>query len=251
MNNHWRQRLKTIEVSLTPSEVVLFWMKNALPKSYEEGALGSPQPRSAIASSITRIVRAGLKGETDTVVERGILQARREADWLYMLVVEMNSKVQNQFFECRREYWFLFAYLVATMRSNVASVTEEELRTVTLLFVNPVLVLESTVRRISAERFGGHPILFSDSAAKLKEQTKLVDEALELFNVLATEAKFCLLSKEEIRDSLCSLIDQGTAQMILLARGVMLRTFGEDREFRESFNQLAASYSSGRAEGQK
>ena len=78
MNNHWRQRLKTIEVSLTPSDVVLFWMKNALPKSYEEGAFESPQPRSAIARSIARIVRAGLKGETDTVVERGILQARRE-----------------------------------------------------------------------------------------------------------------------------------------------------------------------------
>jgi hypothetical protein len=44
-------------------------------------------PRAAIANSISWTVRNSLKGQTDAVVERAILQARQEADSLYMLIV--------------------------------------------------------------------------------------------------------------------------------------------------------------------
>jgi hypothetical protein len=59
-----------------------------------------------------------------------------------------------------------------------------------LLFVNSILVLEGAVYRISTERFAGHPIVFSDSAAKLKAQTEMVDEALQLFTSPAEKAPF-------------------------------------------------------------
>ena len=124
MNKHQR-RLKTIEVSLTPLEVVLLWMKNVLSKSYEEGAFQSPPPRSAIAHSIAQIVRSALTNKPDSIVERAILQARKEADFLYMVVVELNSRVQNQFFEREREYWFFCAFLLATIRDTLTTPSEE------------------------------------------------------------------------------------------------------------------------------
>ena len=44
--NGYRRRIKEIEVRLTPSQVVLLWIKNAITGSCEEGAFRSPSPRS-------------------------------------------------------------------------------------------------------------------------------------------------------------------------------------------------------------
>lgn len=227
-----RQRLRTVELSLTPHEVVLLWMKNSLTGTYEEGALQSPRPRGAIANSIATIVRNSLKGEPDVVVERAILQARQEADGLYMIVVEVNARVHQQFFERMREHVFLCAYLLSVRRCPISSISEELLRRITLGFVNEILLLEGMVYRISAERFGGQAILFSDSVARLKEQVELADEALEIFNFLAREAQFRQLSKEEICESLVGEIDQQVSGMAHLAHTTMLAAFGEERGFR-------------------
>ena len=43
------RRLKTIELSLTPQQVVLLWMSKVLKGKYEDAARQSPPSRSAIA----------------------------------------------------------------------------------------------------------------------------------------------------------------------------------------------------------
>jgi len=65
MSNH-RGRLEEIEVSLTPQQVVLLWMKNMLPRKYAEGLLQSIRPpREAISNSVAQVVRGGLKGHPE------------------------------------------------------------------------------------------------------------------------------------------------------------------------------------------
>jgi hypothetical protein len=243
MSNH-RRRLKEIEVSLTPSQVVLLWLKNVVSRKYEDAVFESARPRAGLANSIARIVREGLKGQLETVVERAILQAHQEADWLYMIVVEVNHRVHDQFFASQREYMFLLAYLSTTMRCRLLSDSEELLRSTTLAFVHRGLLLEGSISRVSAERFAGNPILFSDSAAKLKEQIEWVDEVLEIFNSQAIQAGFRQLSKDEIRDSLAAAVERQVSCWSLLARGGMLAAFGEWSEFRASFKQLASNYPS-------
>jgi hypothetical protein len=59
------------------------------------------------------------------------------------------------------------------MRGCIAKHSEKSLRALTLFFVEKILVVEAAISEISVQRFRGQPLLFSDSAAKLKEQLDL------------------------------------------------------------------------------
>ncbi len=237
-----RRRLRRIELRLTPPQIVLLWIKKSLSRTYEEIAFQCPHPRAAIAKSIINVVEESLKGEPETVVDGAILQARREAECLYMLVVEANGSVQRQAYESDREYAFLCASMIAGWGRAPSSKCEEALRKVTLAFVERILLLQGTICRLSEERFGGHPILFSDSVEKLRHELALADQALDHFNSLARTWNFAELSKDDIHRSLAPLIDQQVYRKTLLAEGTMLESLGEPAEFRSCFNRLAATY---------
>jgi hypothetical protein len=239
--NSRQRRLKAIEVTLTPEQVVLVWMSGALKGTYESGAFQSPPPRSAIANSIARIVTNALKGHTETVIEKAILQARQEADLLYNIIVEVNGSVQNQYLERYREFAFLLGFFSAVMRGCIAKHSEKSLRALTLFFVEKILVVEAAISEISVQRFRGQPLLFSDSAAKLKEQLDFAEKALELFNSLAREAKFLELNRDEISSRLRAEVDQQVLRSVLVARGEMLAVFGNEADLRTTFNQLVAT----------
>lgn len=98
-----RRRLMKIEVGLKPEQIVLLWMKKSLSRPFEEAALQCPPPREAVAKSVIRVVREALKSEPTTVVEQAIRQAQREADWLYMIVVQINYRVKTQLDSSQRE----------------------------------------------------------------------------------------------------------------------------------------------------
>jgi len=49
------------------------------------------------------VVKEKIKERSDFCDERAVLQARQEADWLYNIVVDVNSSVQMQSIECNRE----------------------------------------------------------------------------------------------------------------------------------------------------
>jgi hypothetical protein len=88
-----QRRLKAIELTLTPKQVVV-WLRNALQAgTFEEGARRTPPPREAVANAVRSAVRNSMKGQPDLLVERAVLQARREADLLYNLVVGANVAV--------------------------------------------------------------------------------------------------------------------------------------------------------------
>jgi hypothetical protein len=116
------RRLKTIELSLTPSQVVLLWLKTAVTRTYEEGARQSPLPRSGIANSVERNVRDSLKGQSEEMIERAVLQARQEADLLYNLVVDLNVCIQSEFLAINREYALFLGNISALLHSALLRV---------------------------------------------------------------------------------------------------------------------------------
>lgn len=113
---------------------------------------------------------------------------------------------------------------------------KEQLRTLTLMLVEEVLLLDRAIFHISAERFDGQPILFSDSAMKLEAQLNMTHRALEHFNFWAKLRAFNELTAEEICDKLRPEIDKQVARRVILARGAMLAVFGEEVELHANFD---------------
>ena len=92
MSNHQR-RLKKIEVNLTPKQIVILWLKKSQNAgSFRGGCRQSPLARGYVADAVYAAVRGSMKGYPQLVIERAILQARQEADSLYMLIVEVNVR---------------------------------------------------------------------------------------------------------------------------------------------------------------
>ena len=93
MKNRQR-RVRAIGLSLTPQQVVMVWLRDAAHAgTFEEGARHLPPYRSAVANTVLRTVRNSMKGQAEQLIERAVLQARREADLLYNLVVNANTAV--------------------------------------------------------------------------------------------------------------------------------------------------------------
>jgi hypothetical protein len=79
--NSRQRRVRAIELSLTPKQVVVVWLRNALRAgTFKEGARHSPPYRGAVANAVYDTVRNSMKGQPESLVERAILQARQEAD---------------------------------------------------------------------------------------------------------------------------------------------------------------------------
>jgi len=93
--------------------------------------------------------------------------------------------------------------------------------------VKPILLLEEAVPRTSAESFDGHPILFSDSVIKLREQVGLAEEALGIFNSIASHSHFRQMDKKEISDSLVSEVEQQVSCRSIIARDAETRARAE------------------------
>jgi hypothetical protein len=151
-----QRRVRAIELTLTPQEVVAVWLRNALQAgTFEEGARHSPPSRGAIANEVLRTVRNSLKGQPDPLVERAILHARREADLLYLLVVNANTAVLEGRVERGREYILLLGYLSAEMRGEATKDRVHRLRLIALMFLESVIILDAAIPQLAAERLNG------------------------------------------------------------------------------------------------
>ena len=103
-----QRRLKAIELNLTPQQIVLVWLRNALQAgTYEDGSQRTPPPREAVAIAVQKSVLTRLKGQEESLVERAVLQARQEADFLYMLVTSTNREVLRSSIQRGREHLIL------------------------------------------------------------------------------------------------------------------------------------------------
>jgi len=93
-----KRRLKTIELDLTPQQLVVLWLRNALQAgTFEEGARRTPPPRAAVANAVRNAVRNSMKGQEAFLVERAIVQARQEADCVYNLVVSFKTPREQEY----------------------------------------------------------------------------------------------------------------------------------------------------------
>jgi hypothetical protein len=236
--NSRQRRVRTIELTLTPDQVVVVWLRNAVQAgTFEEGARHSPPYRGAIANEVFRTVRNSMKGQPDPLVERAVLQARRKADSLFLLVVNANMAVLEGRVEREREYIILLGYLGAEIRGNRAKDRVEFLRLVVLMFIKAVLVLDAAIAQVASERLDGQGVLFRDSSVKLEEQLRMVEEISEHFNLLAREVDAAEINLEDLRNSLQSETDRQISIWVNQSRLDMLGVFGNENEMRTAMGQ--------------
>jgi hypothetical protein len=67
---------------------------------------------------VLHTVQNSMKGQAEQLIERAVLQARREADLLYNLVVGANGEVIENRAQREREYMFLLGYLSAEIQEQ-------------------------------------------------------------------------------------------------------------------------------------
>jgi hypothetical protein len=159
-----QKRLRAIELSLTPQQVVVVWLRNVLQAgTCEDAVRRTPLPRGAVANAVYSTVRNSMKGQDDSLIERAVLQARQEADLLYNLVVVANVEVHDNRAQRQREYSFLLGYLDAEMYGSPTKERVANLRLAFLIFIKTVIILDAAIVQVAGERLNGQPVLFRDS----------------------------------------------------------------------------------------
>jgi hypothetical protein len=69
-----KQRLRRIELTLMPQQIVKLWLEKArLAGSLEDAALQAPFPREAVTNAISDMVRSCMKKGTGEATERARL----------------------------------------------------------------------------------------------------------------------------------------------------------------------------------
>jgi hypothetical protein len=232
------QRVRAIELTLTPREVVLVWLRNALRAgTFEGGARQTPTPREAVANSVLAAVRSGMKGQPDLLVERAVLQARREADSLYNFIVNVNVAVLESMEQRNREYSLSLGYLSAEMNGKTTKSRVEDLRRAVLMFLESVIVLDAAIAQVVSEHLDGQSVLFRDCEAALQEQLQMAETISTHFNLLAGELDVADLNLDDLRNSLQSETDRRVSIWVNLARLEMLNTFATLEEMRPAMDR--------------
>jgi hypothetical protein len=232
MKSH-RRRVRVIELSLTPQQVVMVWLRNALQAgTLEEEARHLPPHRSAVANAVYHNVRNSMRGQDDSLIERAIVQSRQEADLLYMLAINANLDVIRTRVQRERESVLLLGYLGAEMRGNPTLDAVQDLRIAVLMVIESVMILDAGISRVSAEHLNGEPVLFGDAAAKLAEQLQMTTNLSKCFNEFAVEVGVAEIDLEEVRGSLGTETDRQVSSWVHLARADALSLFGTVQEVR-------------------
>jgi hypothetical protein len=237
MKNRQR-RVRAIELSLTPQQVVMVWLRDAVQAgTFEEGSRHSPPYRGVIANEVFCSVRNAMKGQPEPQVERAVLQARREADVLFNLVVNVNLEVMENGKQRERECAFLFGYLTAEMHGKAPKDRVQRLRLAVLMFLESVITLDAAIAQVAAERLNGQPVLFRDCSVKLEEQLQMAQELSEHFNFLARAVDADEINLEELRNSLQSETDCQISIWVHLAYIKALSLFGTEKEIHAAMEQ--------------
>jgi hypothetical protein len=236
--NSRQRRVRAIELTLTPQQVVLVWLRNAQQAgTSQEGARHSPPHRGTVANAVYETVRNSMKGQSESLVERAILQARREADLLYLVVINANIAVLEGWVQREREYKFLLGYLSAEMHGNPTKDRVQTVRLAVLMFIEPVIVLDAAISKVAEERLTGQPALFRDSTVKLAEQLQMATDLSRWFNRLAVDVGAAEINPEELRNSLQSEAGRRLSIWVSLARAKMLTIFGKTEEIQAAIDR--------------
>jgi hypothetical protein len=196
-----------------------------------------PPPRSAIANVVFRNVTESMKGETEPLVDRAVLQGRRVADTLYLLVVKANSAVLEEWEERRREYIFLLGYLSAEMSAEITKNRVQVLRLVLLVFLKSVILLDASIAQLVTHRLSNQSVLFRDAAGKMTEQLEMATNMSTWFNQLASAVGTAEINLEELRKSLQSAVEEQIAIWEKLALVTTEDLFGRSEGAKAALDQ--------------
>jgi hypothetical protein len=234
-----QRRLKAIELDLTPQQVVVLWLRNAVQAgTFEEGSRRTPRPRCAVESAVRNVITNSMKDQPDRLLERAILQACREADMLYLLVVNSNMAVLEDRVQREREYVFLLGYLSAEINRKATKDRIQTLRLAVLRFLESVIILDTAIAQVVEERLNGQPVLFRDCSVKLEEQVQMAERASEYFNLLARSAGTAEIDLGELRKSLQPETDRQISIWVSLARLETLSAFGNLEDVHAAMDRL-------------
>lgn len=235
-----QRRLKAIELTLTPKQVVVVWLRNAIHAgTLEDGARTRrmPPPREAVSNAVRNAVRNSMKGQPKLLLERAVLQARREADLIYNLVVISNVAVIESREQRERECVFLLGYLGAETRGGPTKDRVQAVRLAVLMFLERVIILDAAIDQVTVERLDGQPVLFSDCSVKLDEQLQMAEELSKHFNSLARAVGASEINLEELRNSLQSETHLQISIWVHLAHTETLSLFGTETEMCATMDQ--------------
>jgi len=240
MKSH-QHRLKTIELSLTPEQIVLVRHEAAKEAgSLVDAALISPAPRQAIANAVNNAIRESMKGQPEAAIESAIQQGRQQADFLFMLIVETNSGVRGNADFRRDSYRLVVRHLLAVARGPKKAEWLEELRLSLLEVIQSLLIDDGVVARMTIERLRGQDVLFPDTSAMLREQVRWAQNLAGTFNILASQVASAEIDLDKIRADLQSEVDDQISRWVHLARLGMLLAFGEGEAWREPAKRFMA-----------
>ena len=238
METHQR-RLKTIELTLTPEQIVLVRHEAAKEAgNFLDAALRS-RPRQAIANAVHNAIRTSMKGHPEPAIEKAIRQGQQQADFLFMIIVETNSGVLRNLGFRRESYRLVVRHLFAVVRGPAKAEPVEELRLSLLEVIQSLLIDDGVVTRITIERLSGQEVLFPDTSGILREQVRWAQNLAGTFNILASQVAAVEIDLDRIRADLQSEIDDQISRWVALARVAML-AFGEGETWREPARQFMA-----------
>jgi hypothetical protein len=234
-----KQRLRAIELSLTPPQIVSLWFKKSkLAGTLADVSRQSPFPREAVANAVADVVRNNMKGQPEILIERAVLQARQQADVLFNLIVRANLAIHENALDFAREYLLLCGLQRALRQVRNPVEGAETLRLGIVSFFKRLAILDSSISQIASGHFENRSILFSDSEKMLDALLKMAHLLSILFSEIAGKIGVAEISLESVRSTMQSKIDEEASSWISLARLFMFAGLGEEKDFRVLFEKL-------------
>ena len=232
MTNHHR-RLKTIELTLTPEQIVLLWLGRARAAGgFCDIWRSSPEPRSFIAIAVSKAISERMQPFPEPLVGRAILKGRQKADVLYMLIVHINGTVLESEHPTGRAFSLLARYMLAVAQAPRNADQLKELRSALVPVIEDMLILEDAITRATAEHFINREILFRDASKVLEKQLEMVKRFVESFNYLTFQTPIAKIDLEVLRITTQSKVLAQCTEWIRHARLNMLLTFDPGESWR-------------------
>jgi hypothetical protein len=237
MSNH-KRRVRAIELNLTPKQIVILWLRNARQVgNFLEARLNPKSPREMIATHVSEAVRESMKGQSESLAQRAVLQARKEADSLYNLIVTINAAVFETRDQHERERIFLAGYLSAVINGKRTKDRIQYLRSAVLMCIEPVIILDAAINQVVAERLSGQPALFRDSEVVVAETLQIATDFSKWFNALADYVGATPINLEDFRSNLQAEIDRRIAIWVNCASLTSIASMGKPEEINSALTR--------------
>jgi hypothetical protein len=192
-----RKRLERIESSVTPKQAVLLWLKEVQQfdlNEYWEKIVNAPlseAPRVRVPKMAEKAVRDSLskKGMKPALIARAEWEARKQADSLVVLVLNLNHQVQQNALQNgpRLAYlWVKMQWLGEQFDEHDVFNAEEwgTWRTVLIDTLARMWLLRATIATVSEQHYDNHSVLFPDQASDLIQCIQSAEFMANLYNDL-------------------------------------------------------------------